>query len=73
MASEWTHSMCDICWLVVVEKEGEPEREPVRLKGEFLREGVCCWCGDTHMSGIYRREHPITLKCQGVHKETENV
>lgn len=56
--SKWTHSICDTCW-----NKQNDFREPSRLR-EAPPE-VCCYCGVEHASGIYRRENPDGLKCQG--------
>lgn len=61
MSSRWNHSICDDCW-----DKLNPGREPSRL---FDGPEVCCFCGETHNSGILVRRHPDThdLKCKGEH------
>lgn len=48
-AVEWTHPMCDECWVTTQERGAIPYRmsEP--------EQETCCWCGRTTSSGIYRR------------------
>jgi hypothetical protein len=48
---QWrSHSICDACW-----GRREPERVAVRVVDrEYVK---CCFCGATHQSGIFVREH----------------
>jgi hypothetical protein len=67
--SRWTHAICANCW-----NEKHPDREPVRLKEEFLDETAvpCCFCGKPQQSGIFMRADPFGLACKGegvVHAE----
>lgn len=55
--SKWTHSICGSCWL---EREGE--RPAVRAQNA---DDVCCFCGTKTALGIYIRQDPATVKCQG--------
>ena len=57
--------MCDPCW-----KRREPNREAVRVlvEGKGFNER-CCFCGSHHASGIYVRQDPTTLPCNGEHEE----
>lgn len=58
----WTHSICLTCW-----ENREPGREAVKvLAGE---DEVCCFCGRGTTEGIYVREDPKDLRCQGKHEE----
>jgi hypothetical protein len=59
--SKWTHSICDACWT-----KRNPERAAVRLKEPTVEK--CCWCGEVHESGIYVRDFPEEVPCEGVHK-----
>ena len=61
--SKWTHSICVTCW-----NKKNPSRPPVRVAGGERDE--CCFCGDSHCSGIYIREDGDNLLCKGIHKET---
>ncbi len=63
--SRWTHSICEDCW-----NEREP-LEPVRLKPEIRQAESCCYCGQTHTSGIYIRDNWAFTRCRGetgIHK-----
>ncbi len=54
----WTHSICPACW-----NKKNPDRvfEPTRDgRGECVR---CCFCRYWHMSGLYLRENPTSLRC----------
>jgi len=57
--SQWTHSICDLCWFAknacmpTRTKEGQQEKE------------LCCFCNMEHSSGIYLRADPIEVGCQG--------
>jgi len=57
----WTHSICLICW-----ENNQPGREPVTVK---CGKEVCCFCGRDTEDGIYIREDPKELRCQGKHEE----
>lgn len=52
---EWTHSICDLCWSKRCKQRNEGGQEPSRLKLPYWQ--VCCFCGSSHNSGIYVREH----------------
>lgn len=54
----WDHSICDECW-----KAEEGDRTPVKLTRRDYE--MCCWCGATHDSGIYRRHDQSNLLCAG--------
>lgn len=58
--SRWTHSICVPCW-----NKREPGREPIRLHVEFISWETCCFCGESHASGIHVREDPAKMLCQG--------
>lgn len=60
--SEWSHSICDDCWLIKCGEEGEL-RLPVRVKYEHRDEETCCFCGEKTMSGIYIRQDPAKMDC----------
>lgn len=64
MSSPWTHSICDECW-----QKREPNRVPVRAV-PIMVAGRCCYCGKEHRSGIYVREHPADMECNGLHGDT---
>lgn len=53
----WTHVMCEPCW----NQEG-PNRTPVRVRDRTWER--CCWCGQSTLSGIYRRADPQTTPCR---------
>ncbi len=58
----WTHSICGICW-----RANEPNRDPVRvLEGELA---LCCLCGRETREGIYIRQDPKGMMCEGKHEE----
>lgn len=58
--SKWTHTICDVCWDVLV-----PGRRATRMI-DVERE-TCCRCGEETVSGIYMRADPGTLLCKGNH------
>ena len=59
--SKWTHVICIQCWDIK-----EPGRDPVTvLDGS---EEVCCFCGQPTKAGIYVREDPKELECEGKHE-----
>ena len=60
--SKWTHAICQICWY-----EKNPGREPVTVLNGT--EQICCFCGLKSKSGIYVREDPKGLRCEGEHPE----
>jgi hypothetical protein len=60
--SRWTHSICESCWTA-----RNPDRQPVKLRAE--QDETCCYCGQPHSSGIFVRDDPSTLKCNGQHEE----
>lgn len=55
--------MCDNCWLLKCAEEGEI-RIPVRIKDDHWKKfQPCCFCGESHASGILVRRDQKTLKC----------
>lgn len=62
--SEWTHSICELCW-----NQRTANRQPMKVREEFRDEEaeVCCFCGRQHGSGIYVRDDPRDLLCKGNH------
>lgn len=63
--SAWNHSICEACWVRRCEARGEPGRRAVRMREP--RETRCCWCGESHQSGILVQEDPAVLRCRGAH------
>lgn len=63
MSSNWTHPMCDPCWL-----EYDPARGPVRLQESVRELETCCWCGRETRSGIYVRHDPAQLGHHQAHE-----
>lgn len=59
--SRFTHSICEECW-----KKKNPRRSPVRIIDCPPME-KCCFCSKSHYSGIYVRENPADMQCNGVH------
>ncbi len=57
--SKWTHPICRRDYAVM-----EPNREPVKVKGWELE--ICCWCGDTTVSGIFYRADPDVVHPEAV-------
>lgn len=64
MRSKWTHSICDKCWI-----KKNPDREPARLRYPLMEK--CCYCGEMDISGIFVRENPADMLCNGVHNEDQ--
>lgn len=54
----WRHAICEACW-----HRKNPTRRAVRLKEPDNE--VCCWCFKSTRSGIYVREDPELVRCQG--------
>lgn len=57
--SRWNHAVCENCW-----RSLNPYQEPHRGLGVNEPER-CCYCGTVTQSGIYRREDPLLVDCQG--------
>ncbi len=57
--SRWTHNMCISCW-----RSLRPLREfPVqRLQ---LSTDLCCYCGAENNDGVYVRQDPTEVACEG--------
>src|SRR5260370_1158960 len=51
--SRWTHSICVDCWNAKF-----PEKKTGPHSSGNVE--VCCFCGLTHLSGIYLRMKPVT-------------
>jgi hypothetical protein len=68
MSSPWTHSICETCWRL-----RHPDNQPVRIREEYRDESPerCCFCARKHGSGIYVRNDPKELLCNGNHLEKE--
>lgn len=62
--SKFQHAICDECW-----ERRNPDRLPVRLMGSYRKEERCCFCLAQTKSGIYVRENPADMPCNGVHDE----
>ena len=66
-----THSICQPCRdrKNPNREVGKADRNPRRflIVGKADRE-LCCFCGETHQSGIYVSEDSETLLCKGDHK-----
>lgn len=62
MMSRWTHRCCKPCWMHVLGRTWPPPH--VVLEDEA---GPCCWCGEDTSTGIYLRQDPIKMRCQGAH------
>jgi hypothetical protein len=58
MTSPWTHAVCSTCW-----QRQRGSLAPVRVREEAAR--VCCYCLDAAAGGIWVREAPGKLACQG--------
>jgi hypothetical protein len=68
--SEWTHSICERCWL---HRHGG--RVPTSLQADYRILESCCFCDRKHESGIYLRHDPKdpALKCGGEHEDEMNA
>lgn len=60
--SEWTHRICEACYMVKQEENGG-YRLPLRYVDAPIEH--CCYCGAISYSGIYVREDPKNMKCMG--------
>ena len=63
MTISWSHPICDDCYT-----ERVPNRRPFRVQN-FITD-TCCFCQSPSVSGIYVREDPMDLPCNGVHEES---
>jgi hypothetical protein len=61
--SEWTHNICKQCYTRFY-----PNREPTTLT--LAERKLCCFCAQPNLDGIYVREDPRKLLCQGQHTYT---
>lgn len=67
----WSHSVCWDCWwddYPPVFEAGELliPRWPTRVSSQIGCRAACCFCGQTHRSGIWRRANPAELpNCAG--------
>ena len=64
--SPWTHAICVDCY-----RRHEPGRQPMRMRPEYVRSEVCCFCGELTGDGIYYRADPMTAICKGEHGQPE--
>jgi hypothetical protein len=62
--SAWTHAICDACWAL---RNGD--RDPFRVIDDPADE-KCCQCGKA-CRGIFVREDPSKMHCNGVHREVK--
>jgi hypothetical protein len=60
--SKWTHAICVECW-----DKQQPGREPVTVLNGT--EQTCCFCGQPTKAGIYIREDPKGMRCEGQHDD----
>lgn len=60
MSNAWRHSICIGCW----ENKNGPQ-PPFELNSKETE--TCCYCGRSHSSGIFVRDDPKEVKCQGKH------
>jgi hypothetical protein len=59
--SAWTHAICHDCW------DAQHPYIPSRRSIAPGAAETCCYCGSSTRSGIYVRENPETIKCNGKH------
>lgn len=59
MASRWTHNSCEKCW-----KKNNPDRQPIKAAEGYKER--CCYCGDINTDGIWMRDDPLDLPCEGI-------
>ena len=64
--NDWRHLLCRTCWYALF-GAGEPQLS--RLPG--MPASPCCSCGVSTRNGIYVREDPHKLRCQGQGPEHE--
>jgi hypothetical protein len=57
---EWTHNICEACWELRSEENGEAGRIPTRMRYPKLEH--CCFCGKGNADGIFVRENPRSEK-----------
>jgi hypothetical protein len=58
--SAWTHALCDQCWEL---RHGAATSTTMNHVGDEK----CCQCGKA-CRGIWVREDPSRLQCNGVHR-----
>lgn len=64
MSNRWNHSICQSCW-----DDRNPLRRAVQFVPEIGEPKTCCFCGRPTKAGIYVRQDPAEMRCQGVHPE----
>jgi hypothetical protein len=60
--SAWTHPICRDCWM-----KKFPNRKPIQVIDSKAQN--CCYCDTYTAAGIFVRENPMFLRCQGKHDE----
>lgn len=60
--SKWNHAICDSCWPSFNVRHMNLD-EPYRVIAR--PDEVCCYCGEATNSGIYVREDPTLVPCNG--------
>jgi hypothetical protein len=60
--SAWTHAVCHDCW------DAQHPYIPSRRSIASGAAETCCYCGAGTRSGIYVRENPETIRCNGNHE-----
>jgi len=64
--SRFTHSICDDCW-----DKQHPLKPSIRMKHRII--DTCCFCSKKHSSGIFVRQDPADMPCNGVHPEQKGL
>src|SRR5215471_1384691 len=73
--SRWNHSICWDCWS---KRETVPTgeiRRPVRVVTDDLQylNARCCYCSRRTIAGIFKRENPRDVPCNGDHPEALKI
>lgn len=56
--SAWTHNMCISCWRALRPLRQIPSHKPGSTD-------LCCFCGAENNDGIYVRDDPTNVACEG--------
>jgi hypothetical protein len=58
---QFLHAMCLSCW-----QQHRGDQPPPNRSGLKPEDELCCWCGETTMSGISVHEEPWWVACGGI-------
>jgi len=65
--SRWTHAICIPCWYQMGRNPGPALNHQIR----GLPPELCCYCRKQQSYGLYVRELPDNVPCQGEHGNSD--